>query len=223
MFGIYTKITKYGKKFTEFCEFEYIKNQRKNRSFVFNRQKYSYFIHPYNCTWKNERTVEIPIIKKILEGYKDKKILEIGNVLSHYGLVSHDVLDKYETAENVINKDVADFKSLKKYDLIISISTLEHVGRDEKIKDNTKILKAILNLKKLLTNKGQIIITHPLGYNSNMDFFINNEKIVFKKKFALARKTKNNTWKQIAWEKNLKIKYGSPFPGANALLIGVLK
>lgn len=223
MFGVYKNIRKYGTKISDFCQSEYYKKSRGKNSFVFNNQKYKYFIHPYNRTWKNERIIEIPIAKKILEDYKNKKILEIGNVLSHYCLISHDVLDKYETAKNVINKDVVNFKSSKKYDLIISISTLEHVGWDEEIKDSTKVLKAIRNLKKLLNVKGQIIITHPWGYNKNMDKLINTGKIAFKDKFLMIRKSKKNKWVQIPWEKNLKIKYGSPYFGANCVLIGVLK
>jgi len=64
--------------------------------------------------------------------YRGKNILEIGNVLSRHIKLEHDILDKYETAKGVINEDIVDFKSEKKYDLIISISTLEHVGWDEK-------------------------------------------------------------------------------------------
>jgi cyclopropane fatty-acyl-phospholipid synthase-like methyltransferase len=51
----------------------------------------------------------------------------------------------------VINEDVVNFKSKKKYDLIVSISTLEHVGWDEK---PMKIPRAIENLKTLITPQG---------------------------------------------------------------------
>ena len=63
-----------------------------------------------------------------------KNIFEVGSVLSHYFPINHDVLDKYEKGHGVINQDVVDFKPHNKYDLIVSISTLEHVGFD----DNTK-------------------------------------------------------------------------------------
>jgi hypothetical protein len=63
--------------------------------------------------------------------YKERNILEIGNVLSHYFPVNHDIVDKYEKADGVINQDVVHFYSPKKYDLIVSVSTLEHVGWDE--------------------------------------------------------------------------------------------
>jgi hypothetical protein len=80
----------------------------------------------------------------------------VGNVLSHYFSVNHDVVDKYEKAEGVINRDIIDFHPSKEYDLIISISTLEHVGWDEDISDHkilhdpSKILRAIENLRGLL-------------------------------------------------------------------------
>ena len=45
----------------------------------------------------------------------------------------HDVLDKYEKGNNVINDDVVSFSTEVKYDLIVSVSTLEHVGWDENL------------------------------------------------------------------------------------------
>lgn len=93
--------------------------------------------------------------------YQGKNILEIGNVLSHHLEFEHDILDKYENAEGVINEDVVNFKSKKKYDLIVGISTLEHVGWDEK---PMKIPSAVENLKTLITSRGgMIIITLPFG------------------------------------------------------------
>jgi len=96
---------------------------------------------------ENERAVEIPIIWHIVRENKGKRILEAGNVLSHYFRVDHDIVDKYERAEDVINEDVVNFQPSKKYDLIVSISTLGHVGWDENPKEPSKILKAIEHLK----------------------------------------------------------------------------
>src|SRR6202034_3735504 len=107
---------------------------------------YYYFYHRYNYTWKNERTIEIPIIWDIIRKNPNKEILEVGNVLSHYYQVHHTILDKYEKGDNVINEDVIDFNPKKKYDLIVSISTLEHVGWDEEPRQPLKILTAVTNL-----------------------------------------------------------------------------
>ena len=48
---------------------------------------------------------------------KINELLEIGNVLSHYFKWDHDVVDKYEKVEGVINEDVVDFRPSKKYDI----------------------------------------------------------------------------------------------------------
>src|SRR5579872_7186960 len=75
-------------------------------SFEFRGKTYLYFWHRYNATWRNERAVEIPIAREFIAQSRGGNVLEVGNVLSHYGPVQHDVLDKYEKAEGVINEDV---------------------------------------------------------------------------------------------------------------------
>ena len=72
-----------------------------------------------------------------------KKILEVGNILSHYFSVNHDIVDKYEKDVDVINQDIIDYHPNKKYDLIVSISSLEHVGEDETPREPKKILYAL--------------------------------------------------------------------------------
>ena len=94
-------------------------------------------------TWRNERTVAVPIwnlVRRFEE--QNKKILEVGNVLSYYFKVNHDILDKYEIMDGVINEDVVDFRPSKQYDLIVSIVTLEHVGWSESSKEPAKIIRA---------------------------------------------------------------------------------
>ena len=58
---------------------------------------------------------------------------------------------------------MVDFKPAQKYDLIVSVSTLEHVGWDEEVKDPLKIIRALENLKNnCLTQDGEIVATIPL-------------------------------------------------------------
>ena len=97
--------------------------------FFFRGEKLSYLRHAYNQAFENERTVEVPIIWDIVKKSGAARILEIGNVLQNYHPEArHDVLDKYEKGKGVINEDVAQFRPDKKYDLIVSISTMEHVA-----------------------------------------------------------------------------------------------
>lgn len=194
----------------------------KLRFFNFNGQIYKLFLNDYNHTYENERAVEIPIIWEMVRKYNEKQILEIGNVCSHYFNVSHDIVDKYEIGKGVINEDVVDFNPPKKYDLIISISTLEHVGWDETPKDPMKIIDAINQLKNLMAPNGKMIITLPLGYNPQMDGFLKEGKIKFTKTLYLNRINKNNDWVQVT--KNIiGAKYGCPYNNANALVIGIIE
>ncbi|HET7149508.1 MAG TPA: hypothetical protein VFI73_13535 [Candidatus Nitrosopolaris sp.] len=174
-------------------------------------------------TWHGERSVEIPIVMEMVRKYQGKNILEVGNVLSHHVRFEHDILDKYEMANGVINADVVDFTSEKKYDLIVSISTLEHVGWDEKPRDDTKILLALENMRNLISSRGgTIMITVPLGYNPTLDKLLKEGAIRFSRQHNLLRISKGNDWREASWETVLAAKYNTPLPFANGLLIGII-
>ena len=178
----------------------------------------------YSITWNNERSVELPIIWDIVKKYNFHKVLEVGNVLSHFYNVKHDIVDKYEKTEGVINQDVVDFKPLKKYDLIVAISTLEHVGWDETPREPLKIFRAIENLKSLITENGKIIITLPKGHSPVLDNLLSENKLKFSEQYFLKRISRNNKWKQTNWKKISKTVYGYPIRySANGIIIGIIK
>ena len=192
-------------------------------SFTINKRKYKYLHHEYNTTWTNERAVEVPIIWNMLKKKKNTKVLEVGNVLSHYYQIDHDVIDKYEQAPGVINQDIVSFATEKKYDLIISISTLEHVGWDENPKKPEKLLDAIENLRNCLSPKGRIVVTLPLGYNSFLDELLRSNQIGFMNMFCLKRVSKDNKWIEVQPKDILYLKYAEPYPCANGVIIGEIK
>lgn len=190
--------------------------------FTFKGKNYQYFNHIYNHTWKNERRVEIPIIWNIIKEKNPSTILEIGNVLSHYLPIKHDVLDKYENGKSVINEDVATYKTKKRYDLIVTISTLEHVGWDEQKKDRMKIIQAVKNLKKLLSPNGKIIFTIPLGYNPYMDDIIAKKQLNLNEQHFLKRVSKDNLWEEAKFDEKSRILYNNPYPSGNAIIVGFI-
>ncbi len=200
----------------------YFQAHKSSRTFRFQGRHYGYFCHRYNNTWRNERAVEVPIIWQMVEGNREGRVLEVGNVLSHYFPVSHDVLDKYEANEGVINQDVADFQTSKKYDLIVSISTLEHVGWDEFPQSPRKILRAIDNLKSILTPGGKIAVTIPLGYNPVLDGLLINGKVPFTRRFFMKRVSRDNQWEEADWTEVVDSKYSFHI-SSNALLIGIIE
>ncbi len=190
-----------------------------NRYFIVGNKKIQYFINIYNAV-QNERVIEIPFAKEYLFKSENKDVLKIGNVLSHYFNVHHTIVDKYEKTPGVIDIDILDFNSDEKYDLIISISTIEHIGFDEPIKENGKSEKAMLKIIELLNNKGTALITVPLGYNPEIDSILKNNLINFTERHFLKRVSKWNLWKETTLEDALKYKYGSKgltYPTANSV------
>jgi SAM-dependent methyltransferase len=202
----------------------YYKIFKSRETFTFEGKTYHYFYHKYNTTWRNERAVEIPIIWKIVKEYYNdqKRILEIGNVLSHYFTVNHTIVDKYEKRQNVINEDVINFQSPKKYDLIISISTLEHIGWDMgETRNPIKILQAIENCRNCLSPSGKMVVTLPLGYNPILDKLLKNGKIKFSKQYYLKRISQDNKWKETEWNECHNEKYDFTHHSAKVLIIGI--
>lgn len=191
--------------------------------FTFRGETYHYFRHRYNATWRNERAVEIPIARGFLAGIPPEKVLEIGNVLSHYGPVAHCVVDKYEQAEGVTNADVCDFKPGRKFDLILSISTLEHVGWDEEPKDESRVLRAFENLRSLLAPEGKLVVTIPLGYNPSLDRMIREGRTRFSESVYLKRNPPGNIWKEVNAEEVRHPQYDRRSYAAHELLVGIIE
>ncbi len=176
----------------------FINNKGKLRTFSFIQKTYAYntdLYDSYDSSYFNERTVEIPIFQEILAENTGKSILEVvGNVLSHYGPKKHDILDKYDKTAGVINQNAVDFRPSKKYDVIVSISTIEHIGYDELPSDPLKVVLAIENLLNCLSPNGAIWISVPIGYNPFLDRLIFSKNSLFASKFYLKRINLDNEW-----------------------------
>jgi SAM-dependent methyltransferase len=195
---------------------------KSSKMFSFRGRDYHYFFHSYNLAWRNERTVEIPIARGFLSEYAGRDILEVGNVLAHYVDVSHDVLDKHEVSSGVINEDALDFDPGKKYDLIISISTLEHIGWDEQPRDPEKARLAVANLAGLLATGGQMVVTVPLGYNPEFDRLLEQRDKPFTEIYALRRIPGRNEWTEADFESVSGSGYPRKRFRADAIIVGVI-
>jgi hypothetical protein len=193
------------------------------RYFLFNKEKIAYLYHWHNASWRNERAIEVPIVYNYIKRYQGKKILEIGNVLSFYYQTKHDIVDKYEVDTKIIREDIVDFSPFLKYDLIVSISTLEHIGWDEQPKNPKKALYAIKQIKNLLAVHGLGIITLPVGYNSYLDSYIRQNKIIFDRIHYFKRRTLNNDWEEVKQKELEQVKYNYPYLNANGIIIGIIK
>jgi hypothetical protein len=187
------------------------------RRFRVEGASYRYLVHRYNETWTNERAVEVPLALRRLRRARGP-VLEVGNVLSHYTRTSHERIDKYETAPGVLNRDVDDLEARRAYALILSISTLEHVGFDEEVQDAAKPARAVERLKACLAPGGELFVTLPLGYNPAADAMV-LAGAAFERVALLRRATPTNLWVEATREEAASARYGAPFAAANVLAV----
>jgi hypothetical protein len=204
-------------------------------TFEFNGVKLPIFDHEYNTTARNERAVEISIAMWWLSQHGNGRGLEVGNVLSHYFPEVIDdrlitIVDRYEEADCVTNKDI--FEINGEYDYIYSISTLEHVRWDPpEQRDLLGAFDAVCHLRNLLKPKGKMLISIPFGSHPGLDFCILNGDVhadretVMMLGDGLGHTTPQGYWNRhggtwhqaesIWWER-----YGKTTPWAEAVWFG---
>jgi len=201
----------------------YLKMIRRHQRFVFNGKSYKYFVCRTNYSFISERIVEVPIFWDIIQEYRGKDILEVGNVLSYYHNFQHDVVDKYEHSFGVTNEDIVTYAPGRLYDCIVSISTLEHVGFDESPKDPGKVCSAVTAIKKLLKPGGLLAVSIPVGYNRHLDIRFHDGSLGMDEVHCLKRTSRLNKWKEVSSEEVKNKAFNKPYPYANAILVGFWK
>jgi SAM-dependent methyltransferase len=189
--------------------------------FTFAGAEYRYFVHAYNETWRNERAVELPIVLRAVDEHRGARVLEIGNVLAHYGRAGHDVVDKYEAAPGVRSVDVVELQAPEPYDLVVTISTLEHVGFDEDVRDPDKPRQAVERMAGALAPGGTLLVTVPLGYNDALDRDLRAGRIEFDELRFLKRISSDNRWLEVTESEVEGVAYGAPYKWANGLAVGI--
>lgn len=170
------------------------------------------FDHPYNTTRHNERAIEIPCVMRWLRG-RTGRGLEVGNVLGHYGMAGHRVVDRWEKGPNVDNVDVFDVEG--SYRWIVSVSTLEHVRWDEPERDPGGAWRALQHLRSLLKPGGGLFVTVPLGHHEELDGHLLNDSgaaraCTFVREAGTWHQTERLTWKP----------YGVSTPWADSVYVG---
>jgi SAM-dependent methyltransferase len=192
---------------------------RRPDGFELDGRRYRYFVHPYNATWRNERAVELPVALALLDESRGARVLEVGNVLVHYGRRGHDVVDKYEPSPDVIALDIVDFRPERPYDVIVAISTLEHVGFDEDVRDPAKPRRAVEHMASLLAPGGRMLVTVPLGYNEALDRDLLADGLGFDRVGFLERTSRLGRWREVPAATAAGARYGHPYRWANAVAV----
>jgi hypothetical protein len=185
-----------------------------------------YFRHAYHYTWLNERAVEVPLAEAALAGHDPARVLEVGNVLAHHRPVAHTVVDKYEQSPGVRNVDVVDVAEgdlAGPYDLILAVSTLEHVGFDEEPTDPDKPARAVARLTALLARGGRMFCTFPVGYNPALDERLRTDGLGFTRLTALRRTGRDNRWEQVPLDDVWGVSYDWLLYTAHAIVVADLQ
>ncbi len=201
-------------------------------TFEWDGRPHAYFYHPYHYTWANERTVEIPLLTAALEEARGRRTLEVGNVSGHYlprppGLT---VVDKYERGDRVTNVDIVDYEPPERFDRIVSISTIEHIGWDERPRDAGKVGRALERLHALLAPGGRAFVTVPLGHNPHLDDRLGHGPLFGGTLEFLRRVSWDNRWRVSSAAEVRDAVYGDwkawradpshhPYPFANAIAV----
>jgi SAM-dependent methyltransferase len=191
--------------------------------FEFQGRRYGYLHDRYKRSWLTERAVEVPIVSAVVEEHAGRRVLEVGNVLSHYRPHPHTVLDKYEHAPGVLNRDVLDLAGLGPFDLIAAISTLEHVGWDENPRDPDKTLAAVGALRDVLAPGGRLMLTVPIGYNPSFDQHLREGRIELAGVGALMRVGGSGRWREVAAADVWSAPYDFLLYRANGVLVGFVE
>jgi SAM-dependent methyltransferase len=190
--------------------------------FSFAGERYRYLFHRYKWTWLTERAVEVPIARSFAAGVPADRVLEIGNVLRHYGEHDHVVVDKYEQAPGVLNRDVLELDDLGRFDLVLAISTLEHVGWDEEPRERGRAAASLRALQRLIAPGGKLLVTVPVGYHPGLDAAIQAGEFRFAQAGALRRRQFGPHWEEVAPESVWGTPYDFLLYSARAVFVGVI-
>jgi hypothetical protein len=190
--------------------------------FTYGGKAYPYLYHRHKFTWLTERAVEVPIIQAMVDRRRGDRILEVGNVLSHYREQKHLVVDKYEHCPGVLNRDVLELADLGRFDLVVAISTLEHVGRDEEPRDPDKALEAVHALLALVTPRGRLVLTVPVGYHKGLDAGLRHSRFPLASLGALRRERLGPHWLEVAPETVWGTPYDFLLYSARAVIVAEL-
>jgi SAM-dependent methyltransferase len=186
-------------------------------------RRYPYLYARHKLSWLTERTVEVPVIQALVDRHRSERLLEVGNVLSHYRRQSHTVVDRYERAPGVLNRDVLELGGLGSFDLIVGISTLEHVGLDEHPPDPHKALRAVGVLCGLLVPGGRLVLTVPAGYNPVFDAAIRCGDFPVARLAALRREAGQREWREVDPEEAWRAPYDRLLYRARAVVFACVE
>jgi hypothetical protein len=171
--------------------------------------------------WRSERCLELALGKQALAVHDPGDVLELGNVMPLAGAGGHTVVDKYEQGLGVINEDIVDYTPCRRFRLLLSLSTLEHVGWDEQPCDCEKAERALARLDDLVEPDGAMLVTIPVGYHRRLEQAFTSPDAPFESVTMFAKTSRRATWEIRRLSELSRFHYATPYALGNAILVGV--
>jgi hypothetical protein len=166
--------------------------------------------------WRTERCVEIGLGRRAVQNHRAEEVLEVGNVLPLAGTTGQTVVDKYEHGAGVLNVDIVDFDPGRTYELVVSLSTLEHVGWDEIPQDPGKAASALDVIDRL---GSKLLVTIPVGVHPRLESaFLDGP---FDDVVLLVKTGRRARWEPRPLAERSTIRYGEPYACGNGILVGM--
>lgn len=192
---------------------------RKEPRFTLDGRRYDYVDDWHSWTWLNERAVELPVAREALAAADPTRTIEIGNVTSHYFPARHRIVDKYESAPGIENIDLFEIAEREAFDLVLCVSTLEHVGWDEPVRDPVPAVEAVARLKELAAPGGRVLVTIPVGYHPTLADAAIDGSLSFDSVRALRCDYPSLDWHEVAPDTVATVPYDELVYRASAVLI----
>jgi hypothetical protein len=170
--------------------------------------------------WRTERCAEIALGARAVAQREPDEVLEVGNVMPLAGVRGHIVVDKYEAFPGVVNEDILDFAPGRRYGLVLSLSTLEHVGWDEEPRDPGKAPAALEAMSSLVADDGALLITIPVGVHRCLEEAFTADDGPFDSIALLVKTSRLARWETRHPEGLDRFRYGEPYACGNAVLVG---
>lgn len=186
-----------------------------NKTFTFDDSKYTYETGEYNDARLNERAVEVPIAAKLATTYD--RVLEVGNVLSHYGYEVNTVVDMGDYGKGFDVEDILLFKTGELFDCAICISALVHFPAD------IFAIEIVQHIKSLLKPGSPYLFTIPYGYNASIHSAIDENEFSVDNTYRLDKVDfEKHTWKELTAKQTNRLPdlaYNGKSQWANTLYI----
>jgi SAM-dependent methyltransferase len=199
--------------------------------------------------WSDERMIEIPWCLARYDG--ERRVLDVGYAYAEpayliglLGLGAEELtgVDLAETAVPQLRGVVADVRDLPfddgSVDLVLCVSTLEHVGRDtavyavETARDDTGDDVALRELRRVLAPDGRLLISVPTGEPDDQGWQVQRQPQEWVARFERAGflvfedelyARSDDQWGSVDAATASAARYGEGGPGAGAVLLAELR